>query len=145
MRSRVASILLLASMTACGPQAMRVSTPQGPMDLEQFLASHRLADEGGIRADQIGRTEGASYHIVQVHGSEKPHRHETHDLIVFVLRGHGVLTRPAGTTPLRQGDTAVVPRGEPHWFASEGAFPAVSLVVFAPPLDAPDAVPVEQR
>ena len=43
------------------------------------------------------------------------------------------------------GDTAVVHRGEPHWFASEGAYPAISLVVFTPPLDAPDAVPVEPR
>ena len=146
MRSLAAPALLATLLTtACAPHAMRVSTPQGPIDLDQFLAAHALPDEGGIRADQIGRTDAASYHLVQVHGSERPHRHETHDLVVFVLRGHGVLTRPAGRTPLQQGDVCVVPRGEPHWFASEGAFPAVSLVVFAPPLDAPDAVPVEQR
>jgi len=146
MRSLAASALVAALLTACASQhAVRVSTPHGPLDLDQFLASHPLGEEGGVRADQIGRTEGASYHIVQVHGSEKPHRHETHDLTVFVLRGHGVLTRPAGRMPLQQGDASVMPRGEPHWFASEGAFPAVTLVVFSPPLDAPDAVPVEQR
>ena len=145
MRSLAAPALLATLLTACAPHAVRVATPQGPIDLDQFLASHQLADEGGIRADQIGRTDAASYHVVQVLGSEKPHRHESHDLVVFVLRGHGVLTRPAGRAPLQQGDAAVVPRGEPHWFASEGAFPAVSLVVFAPPLDAPDAVPVEER
>jgi quercetin dioxygenase-like cupin family protein len=146
MRPLAASALLATMLTACaGPHATRVSTPSGPLDLDQFLASHALAEEGGVRADQIGRTDGASYHIVQVHGSEKPHRHETHDLTVFILRGHGVLTRAAGRTPLQQGDAVVVPRGEPHWWASEGAFPAVTLVVFSPPLDAPDAVPVEPR
>ena len=145
MRPLAAPALLALLLWACAPHAVRVSTPQGPIDLDQFLASHRLPDEGGIRADQIGRTDGASYHIVQVHGGEKPHRHETHDLTVFILRGHGVLTRAAGRTPLQQGDAVVVPRGEPHWWASEGAFPAVTLVVFSPPLDAPDAVPVEQR
>jgi mannose-6-phosphate isomerase-like protein (cupin superfamily) len=141
----LAPVLLFTLATGCAPQAIRVSVPNGAIDLDQFLASHRLPDEGGIRVDQIGRAEGASYHLVQVLGSERPHRHETHDLTVLVLRGHGVLTRLAGATPLAQGDAAVVPRGEPHWFASEGAFPAIALVVFAPPLDAPDAVPLEER
>ena len=78
--SRVAPVLLAAMVTACAPRVIRVSAPQGALDLDQFLAAHRLPDEGGIRADQIGRTEGASYHVVQVLGSERPHRHETHDL-----------------------------------------------------------------
>ena len=145
MTSRVALTLLAALVIGCAPPVTRVSVPQGAFDLDQFLASHKLADEGGIRVDRIGRAEGASYHVVQVLGSEQPHRHDAHDLTVFVLRGHGVLTRLAGHTPLAQGDAAVVPRGEPHWFASEGAYPAVALVVFTPPLDAPDAIPLEER
>ena len=145
MTARVALALLATLVIGCAPQVIRVSVPNGALDLDQFLASHKLADEGGIRVDQIGRAEGASYHLVQVLGSERPHRHEAHDLTVFVLRGHGVLTRLAGPTALAEGDAAVVPRGEPHWFASEGAFPAVALVVFSPPLDAPDAVPLEER
>lgn len=143
---RVAAAVFAALVSsACGPHVTRVSTPQGALDLDAFLAAHRLPDEGGIRADQIGRIEGASYHVVQVLGSERPHRHLMHDLTVFVLRGHGVLTRGGGPTPLDAGDAAVVPRGEPHFFASKGAFPAVALVVFTPPLDAPDAVPFEER
>ena len=135
---------LLAS--ACTSHVTRVSAPQGAFDLDAFLAAHQLPAEGGIRADRIGRAEGASYHVVQVLGSEHPHHHLTHDLTVFVLRGRGVLTRGGGSrTRLEAGDTAIVPRGEPHWFASEGAFPAVSMVVFTPPLDAPDAVPLEER
>jgi quercetin dioxygenase-like cupin family protein len=139
----VTAVLAALACGACGPHVTRLSSPQGPLDLDAFLAAHRLADEGGIRADQIGRFEGASYHVVQVLGSERPHRHATHDITVFVLRGRGVLTRAGGHTALGAGDAAAVPRGEPHWFKSEGAFPAVALVVFAPPLDAPDAVPLE--
>jgi quercetin dioxygenase-like cupin family protein len=143
---RLAAAIVAALVSSgCGPQLTRVSAPQGTLDLDAFLAAHRLPDEGGIRVDQIGRAEGASYHVVQVLGSERPHRHLTHDLTVFVLRGRGVLTRGGRATPLESGDAAVVPRGEPHWFASAGAFPAVALVVFTPPLDAPDAVPLEER
>jgi quercetin dioxygenase-like cupin family protein len=138
-------VALLASACASS-HVTRVSAPQGAFDLDAFLAAHQLPSDGGIRADRIGRAEGASYHVVQVLGSERPHHHLTHDLTVFVLRGRGVLTRGGGSrTRLEAGDTAIVPRGEPHWFASEGAFPAVSMVVFTPPLDAPDAVPIEER
>ena len=144
---RIAIAVLAALLaSACASRVTRVSAPQGAFDLDAFLAAHELPSDGGIRADRIGRAEGASYHLVQVLGSENPHRHLTHDLTVFVLRGRGVLTRGGGTrTRLEAGDTAIVPRGEPHWFASEGAFPAVSMVVFTPPLDAPDAVPLEER
>jgi quercetin dioxygenase-like cupin family protein len=41
---------------------------------------------------------------------------------------------------LAAGDLAVLPRGAPHWFSNTGRDPAVALVVFTPPLDAPDSV-----
>jgi quercetin dioxygenase-like cupin family protein len=142
----VGLVLVCAALAAaCAPRVTRISVPGGVMDLDGFLAAHPLPEGTPIRVEQVGRTEGASYHVVQVLGAERPHRHVTHDLTVLVLRGRGVLNRDGGTTPLAAGDAAVVPRGEAHWFASQGAFPAVALVVFAPPLDAPDAVPVDER
>jgi hypothetical protein len=36
----------------------------------------------------------------------------------------------------------VVERGSVHWFASAPGTTAVALVTFAPPLDAPDSVPL---
>ena len=115
-------------------------------DLDTFLAAHPLASGQNVRADEIGRTAGASYHVVQVRGGENPHRHMTHDLIVFVLRGSGTLDLAAGQRrPLAAGDAAVVPRGHVHWFTREGRAPAVALVTFVPPLDGADAVPAEVR
>ena len=87
----------------------------------------------------------ASYHLVQVRGSERPHRHIAHDLTVFVLRGQGTLTLGEVRRALAAGDAAVIPRGAVHWFANGGRAPALALVVFTPPLDAPDTVPAEAR
>ena len=111
-------------------------------DADAFLATHRLAAGENIRADEIGRTEGASFHLVQVRDRERPHRHALHDLTVVVLRGHGTLVRSAERVALRRGDVAAIPRGTAHWFANEARAPAVALVIFVPPLDAPDVVPV---
>ncbi len=111
--------------------------------LDVFLAGHPLATGQNIRADEVGRTATASYHVVQVADRETPHVHATHDLTVLVLRGEGTLTRDAGTLRLRAGDVVVVPRDRMHWFARDGVAPAVALVTFTPPLDAPDNVPVD--
>jgi len=69
----------------------------------------------------------------------------SHDLTVFVLRGQGTLTLGEVRRALAAGDAAVIPRGAVHWFANGGRAPALALVVFTPPLDAPDTVPAEAR
>ena len=138
-------VTVVALAAACTTRTPRV--PFGALDggVDAFLAAHPLAAQQAIRADEVGRTTTASYHVVQVRGAESPHRHATHDLTVLVLRGAGTLTRDSGGVALRAGDAAVVPRGAMHWFANGGGEAAVALVVFTPPLDAPDSVPVDAR
>ncbi|HJQ83565.1 MAG TPA: cupin domain-containing protein [Candidatus Binatia bacterium] len=140
MPRRIALVLAaLLFVPACAPHAPRVPFVA---DLDRFLAEHPIPPDRELSAEEIGRTASASYHIVQVRGRETPHRHATHDLSVVLLRGRGVLTRGDERIALAAGDAAVVPRGEPHWFANGGRGAAVALVAFAPPLDAPDSVPV---
>jgi quercetin dioxygenase-like cupin family protein len=137
--------LIVAAAGACRAPSPRVALGPAAAELDALLAAHPLAPDQGVRADEIGRTAGSSYHLVQVRGSERPHRHATHDLTVLVLRGRGVLTRGGVGVALGAGDAAAIPRGEPHWFANDGPGSAVALVVFTPPLDAPDVVPADDR
>jgi quercetin dioxygenase-like cupin family protein len=141
--------MLAAVAAACGP-----ARPAVPADvastlyvgalrhgIDRFLAGHALAPDAEIRADEVGRSEAASLHLVQVRGRERPHRHERHDLIVHVLRGAGVLHLASERLPMRAGDVALVRRGVAHWFAADPGAVAVALVTFAPPLDGPDSTP----
>jgi len=139
---RHALLLFLTLCAACAPRTPRLPFA-GPLD--EFLAAHPLADGQNIRVDEIGRTASASYHVAQVRGAESPHRHVAHDLTVVMLRGHGTLTRDAERVAVVAGDASVIARGTPHWFANGARTPAVSFVIFAPPLDAPDTVPVDVR
>jgi len=128
--------------TGCAARAPQVAVGGGPGDFRAFLATHVPAPQQEIRADEIGRTTTSSYHIVQVQGAERPHLHASHDLTVVVLAGRGTFRRE-GAPPLAlaAGDALVIPRGQVHWFTREGSEPAVSFVIFSPPLDAPDSVP----
>jgi len=145
MKGRGIAVVLALALAGCASRPPRALVGSLADGLEEFLAAHPLAEGQMIRADEVGRTASASYHLVQVRGGESPHRHVAHDLTVFVLRGQGTLTLGDSRRALAAGDAAVVPRGAVHWFANGGGAPALALVVFAPPLDAPDTVPAEAR
>jgi quercetin dioxygenase-like cupin family protein len=129
-------------LVGCAAHQPRIYVGELAPGLDAFLAAHPIASGANIRADEVGRTPGSSYQLVQVRGGESPHRHAAHDLTVVVLRGQGVLTLAESETRLGADDVVVVPRGAVHWFTNAGRDPAVALVVFTPPLDAPDTVPV---
>jgi quercetin dioxygenase-like cupin family protein len=142
---RVLLVALLVGALACARRAPRVDLQPLAGGTEAFLAAHPLAPADNIRVDEVGRTPSASYHLVQVRGGESPHRHATHDLTVVVLSGGGTLDLGARRLVLDAGDVAVIPRGEVHWFTNRGRGTALALVVFSPPLDAPDSVPAAGR
>jgi quercetin dioxygenase-like cupin family protein len=142
-RAAAAVLALAGQVGGCAARPPLVIVGAQAADLDALLAARPLVPGQEIRADEVGRTAGASYHLVQVRGREAPHRHLRHDLAVCVLRGRGTLAVAAARRPLRAGDVAVVPRGTVHWFARGGRETAVALVVFTPPLDAPDSVPAD--
>jgi quercetin dioxygenase-like cupin family protein len=138
------SLMLLAIVAAvgCAHRPPQLVTRDGAATLAEFLRRHPIAPSANIRADEIDRTAAATIHLVQVRGGETPHRHVAHDLTITVVQGEGVLTLDGTPRELNAGDAAVIPRGVAHFFVNRGRMPAVALVVFAPPLDAPDNVPV---
>lgn len=145
IRSRSAILLVTLVLGGCAARTPRIVVGSDVFDLDALLAPRPVAATQEIRADELARTGTASYHLVQVVGRERPHRHAQHDLAVLVLRGHGTLTLGAATVRMRAGDAAVIPRDRPHWFRREGREPAVALAIFSPPLDAPDHVPEDDR
>ena len=126
-------------LTGCGGSP-RIVRHGAPIAIGELVRQYPLGPTANIRADQLERTDGASVHLVQVRGGEIPHRHLVHDLVVTVVQGEGTLTVAGTPQALTAGDLAIVPRGTSHWFVRRGSKPAVALVTFTPPLDAPDLV-----
>lgn len=114
------------------------------LDPDDYLASHPLPAGKNIQPDQIGADDETSYHVVQVRDRETLHVHEKSDLRVYVIRGQGSLILGNKTLKLREGSTALIPRGRPHAFINEGSEPAVAWVLFNPPFQAGDNKPVTE-
>ena len=110
-----------------------------------------LADRVPLAADQdfrvleLGRDAGTSHHLVAIRTAETPHRHDHHDLLVVVVRGHGKMQIGDAALPAGQGSVLYVPRGAVHAFANQSGAPAVAYAVYSPPFDGKDRVDVETR
>ena len=68
----------------------------------------------------------------------RPHVHEAHDLVVFVLDGEAIFHYKDSTTRIQKGDVIEVPKGVVHWAELMNDRPAVGYAVFAPALETPD-------
>src|ERR1051325_1769912 len=73
-------------------------------ELTEVLRENPLAPRQNIRVTLVRQTERASVHVVQVRTAEIPHIHQTHDLVVFVVRGYGRMVMGSDTKTVRAGD-----------------------------------------
>ena len=115
---------------------------QKALHLDEWLAAHPIPHDQEMAITELGRTDSSSMHVVQIRRREGPHLHKSHDLVVILQRGHGILRLGSKTLVMRPGSVAAIPRGVVHAFVNTSRQPAAALVVFSPPFDDVDTVPV---
>jgi mannose-6-phosphate isomerase-like protein (cupin superfamily) len=147
MRSALLAVLLglAAAPAAPLPGTLDALFPNGRVTqpLESLLAAHPLEPGKTFQVIEIGRDAAASHHLVWIVDREQPHRHDTHDLFVVMLRGHGTMRMGTETRPLTEGSIVYVPRATPHAFTNQSGAPAAAYAIYFPPFDGKDRVPVE--
>ena len=99
-----------------------------------------LAGDVAIRT--LRQTPEASFHIIRLNKSEKPHIHERHDLVVYVLKEEALVHYRDKTVKVKRGDVIEVPKGTIHWAETVHNKPAEVYAVFTPPFDGKDVKPV---
>ena len=154
MRNRRA----LTGALACALWSLAAAPASDPAPtIDALLGSERvriplaeLAERVPLAADQpfrvveIGRDAGTSHHLAAIRGAETPHRHDHHDQLVVIARGHGTLRIGDRTLPVGEGSIVYVPRGQVHAFANQSGAPAVSYLVYTPPYDGVDRIEEER-
>jgi mannose-6-phosphate isomerase-like protein (cupin superfamily) len=132
---------------ACAPApqiSLQYGTDFKQAAIEKVLAENPLGAGESIKITTLGQGQGVSHHVVQVRDREKPHMHKIHDGTVVMVKGRGYLMMDNRRIDLSAGDIVYIPRGAVHYFVNTAAEPAVAFVIFAPPFDGKDTVPVEK-
>jgi quercetin dioxygenase-like cupin family protein len=113
------------------------------LKLDKILADNPLAPGENIKVANLGRSQSASQHVVQIRDREVPHLHKVHDATVTMLRGEGYLILGKNRINLKAGDIVHIPRGVPHHYVNTASEPTVALAVYSPAFDGKDTHPVK--
>lgn len=134
--------LFLAAFTSCSTvrEGRIFGLEGGPGPVRVEWTGEERAKPVVIKT--LKSTQEASYHVVRLLGSEKPHVHDTHDGAVFMLTGRVLLHSGGKEMMLKAGDVATIPRGTPHWAENKGRGAAMAYVVFTPAFDGTDVRPI---
>jgi mannose-6-phosphate isomerase-like protein (cupin superfamily) len=143
----LAAVALLGATAARAPAVIDALYPDGrtTLPLAELAAREPLRPEESFRVVPLGRDEHTSHHLVHIRGAEVPHRHDTHDLVVVILRGHGQMLLGPDRRPVGEGSILYIPRGTVHSFANESKEPAAAYAIYTPPFDGKDKVDVEAK
>jgi mannose-6-phosphate isomerase-like protein (cupin superfamily) len=149
---RLRSLALAAALALSAP-ARSADAPHGVLDALfadarltrplAELAAEPLAPDEGFRVRELGRDAYTSHHVVWIRDREQPHRHDRHDLLIVMLRGHGTMRLGAEERAVGEGSILYVPRGAPHAFRNQSGAPALGYAMYSPPFDGEDRVPAD--
>jgi mannose-6-phosphate isomerase-like protein (cupin superfamily) len=145
--ARLLPLLLVAAACRADPPAAVLDTlleARRTVPLNDLIASAALPDGEDFRAVEIGRDASTSQHVVGIRTGETLHRHDHHDLLVVILRGHGRMRLGDDTRDVGEGSIVYVPRGSVHAFTNASPEPAYAFTLYAPPFDGKDRAPVDE-
>jgi mannose-6-phosphate isomerase-like protein (cupin superfamily) len=147
LKGNVLTPALVWLLSACAPTPylfLQYGSELKPIDLAKVLAENPLGANENVKIMTLGQGQTMSHHMVQIRDGESPHMHKTHDGTVVLIRGKGYLMMDNRRIELSAGDMAHIPRGAVHYFVNTAGEPAAAFVVFSPPFDGKDVVPVKK-
>jgi quercetin dioxygenase-like cupin family protein len=139
------AVFALFCLVGCAPTTRFYMLSGGELrqsDLEKIIAENPLGVSENIKITTLDQAQSVSHHIVQVRDREAPHKHKIHDGTVIVMKGRGYLMMENRRMNLSVGDVIYIPRDVVHYYVNSAAEPTVAFVIFSPPFDGKDYVPV---
>lgn len=143
---RLLPLLLLAAACRAEPPAPVLDLWLGERRttaIDELVKRTALAPDQDVRVVEIGRDEHTSHHLVATRSGEELHRHDRHELLVVILRGHGTLRMGEQKRAVGEGSILYVPRGTAHAFRNAAEEPSFAYVKYSPPFDGEDRAPAD--
>lgn len=95
-----------------------------------------------IKLVTLAKNKLSSHHLVIIRNEEPLHYHAKHDGYAMVLRGEGEFLLGDRKFSLKPGSSVFIPRTVHHKAIRRGKEPIAAFVIFTPPYDGKDSIPV---
>jgi len=130
-----AFLVLAAMFSSCASRKPVMVTPDKSFSTIEWT-SEELAQDIAIHTLTV--TPEASYHLIRLNRSEKPHVHDTHDLVIVITQGKMRFHWKDRSLDLAPGDVIEIPRGTVHWGEKVTSESPEIYAVVTPPFDGKD-------
>lgn len=125
----------LSPSTAWAWRQAKVVSPDGELTRIDWTTEEKL--KPAAKRD-LGQSANASYHAIRLRKAEPLHMHDSHDLLVVVLKGTGRIHFGYNAFELQKGDVTRIPKGIPHWVENTGKEALEAYAIYMPPSDGKD-------
>ena len=109
------------------------------------VAQIEKQDFPNIRIETLAKDKLSSHHLVVIREQEPLHYHAKHDAWALVLKGEADFILGDNRIRLVPGSAVYIPRGVHHQATRRGKGALAAFVIFTPPYDGKDMVPVEKE
>jgi len=123
---------------------VQLGTTRLSLPVAELASRVPLAAGEKFKIAELGRDGNSSHHVVALLDREPLHRHDSHDLLVFVIAGEGEMLIGDQTKPIGAHSVVYVPRHTVHSMHNTTNKPLIGYAVFTPPFDGKDRVPVDK-
>lgn len=113
----------------------RIISPEGILPKTAWSREERQKE---IAVRTLKTTQEASFHLIRLRTTEKPHTHNNHDLTVVMLSGGARVFIEGRRYEVNPGDIVEIPRGKVHWAENRASEASEVYAVFTPPFDGKD-------
>ena len=120
-------------------------TRQDPVSLLAKAEEVEKQDFENVKLETLAQNELSSHHLVVIKRAEPLHYHAAHDGWAVVLKGEGQFILGDRTFEIHPGSSVYIPRGIRHRAIRRGKDAIAAFVIFTPPYDGKDTVPVEGK
>ena len=109
-------------------------------DIDGIVEANKLSEGQNIKIVPVGGNENISAHLIQVRENAEidAHYHKSHDQMIYVKKGEGILEVNGTRHNVKEGMMLVIPRKAGHRFINTGDGTNVTIAIFSPPFDGED-------
>ena len=137
-------MLSLLIWALCFPVMAAAEEQGGITNVLEALGKQKIEPQQAWKTTPLLVGPNCTLNLAQLNLVVKSHYHQTHDEIVYIVRGNGLVTIGEQEYQVWPGYAYLVPQGTVHRFVNLGPDAAVVLSIFSPAFDGKDRVFVEE-
>ena len=108
--------------------------------IDEIVETKGLTEEENVKIVLLGKDKSTNVYLFQIReGAEMDaHLHKSHDEILYIKKGSGVLILNGTRHMVKEGMVVMVPRNTIHKYVNTGKGINITVSMFSPPFDGKD-------